>query len=1036
MTARFPRRITAIVFGVALVFLATAGAVASLIVWESRQKAITDHESQTARFVTGSEAALNRALLSVDMLLAGANELLRDSNAASAGNDASSPGPHQLLGNMVRQNLLVRHVAFVDARGAVVASSDRRGEHLPLALPAGFVDSVLAKPVSTLAISAPALSAVTSQKVLYFARAVTLADSSRMLAVAEVQLSLLATIMTQGSGLRDLEVTLERDAGPLLASLPPRDDLTDQQIEPPLHEQTSDGKPRRMAARLSGEPAIVVARPTLHRNLLIVASMPLSAALRDWRRERDLIAWTGVAIGLMILAVACFTHIQLRRQWRSRMELMRSKATLDQALGSMVNGFILLDAEHRVLTWNRSFVAMFPWVGSMIAPGLPFRRIMDETAQHVVHGRGPAGWSALNAPQMAQAHSEQEALLHNGQVIRATRSRTPDGGMVCVYHDITEKRRHTAAIIESKAQLQATLDALPDLLLEVGLDGRCHGHHTPRVPFPAAGLENPVGRTLQELLPPEAASQVMAALREANAKGYSAGRQFERRDQGERNWFEISASRKAVDEAADATVDATAGDPAEDLAGRAEERGARFIVILRDITQSKRAAREIEHLAFYDTLTGLPNRRQLLDRLHQAIGDAARRPGLCALLFLDLDNFKTLNDALGHDVGDVLLKQVAQRLKSCLREGDIVARLGGDEFVVILENLSDQVAVATSQTETVGAAILAHLNQPYQLGAQHHHGTCSIGAALFDARTASIEEVLKQADIAMYRAKTDGGNALRFFEADMQTRITTRAALENELHAAIAAQQFVLHYQSQVTSDNRVLGAEVLVRWHHPVRGLLLPGQFIDVAEDTGLIIPLGLWVLETACSQLAAWSGDPLRRRMQLSVNVSARQFREADFVDQVGRVLARTGADPQKLKLELTESLLHEKVADAVGKMQVLAALGIRFSMDDFGTGYSSLSYMTQLPLSQVKVDKFFVHRIGLDPKVESIILAIIGMARSLELEIVAEGVETPAQRDFLVRHGCGLCQGYLFGVPQPLEIYERELDGKLDRPDPVFS
>jgi len=1029
---RFPRRITAIIYGVALAFLATVGAVASVIVWESRQKAIVDHESQTVRFVAGSEAALNRALLSVDMLLAGANEVLRRSTAASAGDDASRPAPHQLLDNLVRQNLLVRYIAFVDARGAVLASSDRRGDRLPIALPAGFVDSVLAKPVSTLAISVPSVSVVTSQKVLYFARAVTLADGSRMLAVAEVQLSLLATIMTQGAGLRGLEVTLEHDAGPLLASLPPRDDLGGRQIEPVLHEQTSDGKPRRMAARLSGEPAIVVARPTLHRNLLIVASMPLSAALQDWRRERDLIAWTGALIALMIVAVARFAHVQLRRQWRSRMELVRSKATLDQALESMAEGFILLDAEHRVRTWNRSFVAMFPWTASMIAPRLPFQRIMEETAKHVVHSKGPASWSALNAPQLAQEHSEQEALLENGQVIRATRSRTPDGGLVCVYHDITEKRRHTAAIIESKAQLQATLDALPDLLLEVGLDGRCHGHHTPRVPFPAAGLESPVGHTLQELLPADAASQVMAALREAHANGYSAGRQFERRDRGERTWFEISASRKSVGEAADEAILA----PVDDPAGTAASRDARFIVILRDITQSKRAAREIEHLAFYDTLTGLPNRRRLLDRLHQTLGNAAQRPGLCALLFLDLDNFKTLNDALGHDVGDVLLQQVAQRLKSCLREGDTVARLGGDEFVVILEDLDDEIAVAVSQTETVGAAILAHLNQPYPLGTQHHHSTCSIGASLFDARTASIEEVLKQADIAMYRAKTDGGNALRFFEPDMQTRIAARAALENELHAAIAAREFVLHYQSQVTGENRVVGAEVLVRWQHPVRGLLLPGQFIEVAEDTGLIIPMGLWVLETACRQLMAWRNDPRRQHLQLSVNVSARQFREGDFVDQVSRVLARTGADPGKLKLELTESLLHENVADAIGKMEALAALGIQFSMDDFGTGFSSLSYMTQLPLSQVKVDKFFVHRIGLDPKVESIIQAIVGMARSLDLELVAEGVETPAQRDFLLRHGCDLCQGYLFGVPQPLEVYERELDGELPASNLAFA
>lgn len=1002
----FPRRVTAIVYGVAILFLATAASVATVIVWEAHQKTLSDHESQAVRFVAGSEAALNRALLSVDMLLAGANELLRDSTAGSAGVNAGRFEAHRLLDNVVRQNLLVRHVAFVDANGTVIASSDRRGAQLPLALPAGFVRSVLANPVSTLAISAPASSLVTSQNVLFFARAVTLADGARMVGVAEVQLSLLATIMTQGAGIRGLEVTLERDAGPLLASLPPRDDLTGKQIEPALHEQTSDGKPSRMAARLSGLPAIVVARPTLHRNMLIVASIPLTAALRDWRRERDLIAWTAAGIGLMILAVARFTHVQLRRQWRASNELGRSKSTLDQALESMIDGFILLDAENRVLSWNRSFIAMFPWTAPMIAPQLPFRRIMDETARHVVHDRGAADWTALNMPQMNQVHSEQEALLQSGQVIRATRSRTPDGGTVCVYQDITEKRRHTAAIIESKAQLQATLDALPDLLLEVGLDGRCHGYHAPRGPLPVTDVEDPVGRRLQELLPAEAVAEVMSSLREADATGYSAGRQFERRGARDSAWFEISVSRKSV----------------------GDEVDTRFIVILRNITESKLAAHEIEHLAFYDTLTGLPNRRLLLDRLKQAIGatgSPARSSRLCALLFLDLDNFKTLNDALGHDIGDVMLKQVAQRLKDCLREGDMVARLGGDEFVVMLEDLSAQAVVATSQTETMGAAILARLNQPYQLGSQQHHSTCSIGAVLFEAKHASMEEVLKQADIAMYYAKTGGGNALRFFEAGMQTSITARAALENELHTAIASRQFVLHYQSQVTSDNHVTGAEVLVRWQHPLRGLLMPREFIDVAEDTGLIIPLGLWVLETACRQLTAWAADPGRAHLQLSVNVSARQFREDDFVDQVRAVLQRTGADPARLKLELTESLLHDKVIDTIEKMNKLAALGLQFSMDDFGTGYSSLSYMTQLPLSQVKVDKFFVHSIGLNPKVELIIQTIIGMARNLELEIVAEGVETQAQRDFLERHGCLLCQGYLFGMPQALEAYEHALD-----------
>ncbi len=1005
MTQRFSRRVAAVVYGVALLFLGTLATVAASITWEARGRAIENAETQAMRFVGGSEAALNRALLSIDMLLAGAGEQLRAVPRERLAEEAGRPEVQRLIVNLVRQNLLVRFVAFVDADGTPLASSDRRGARLPMALPEGFARSVLAQPLSTMAVSAPIASPATLQKVVFFARAVPLADGSRVLAVAEVQISLLAMVTTQGASIPGLEITLERDAGPLLVSVPARDDLLGRQLEPALSEQTSDGKPVRMAARLSGVPAILVARPTLHRNLLIVASIPLAAALRDWREERDRIAWTGAVIGALILAIAAFTHLQLRRQWQSRQELVRSKATLDQALESMIGGFVLLDADDRVLAWNHSFVAMFPWVRPLLAPQLPFRELVAETARHVVHEGGPPGWMALNMPQLAQDHSEQEAVLEDGRVLHATRSRTPDGGTVCVYQDITEKRRHMAAIVESKAQLQATLEALPDLLLEVGLDGICHGHHAPRVPLPGIQVDQPAGRRLQELLPPQASAEVMAALKEANETGRSSGRQFERRYARSKAWFEISVSRKASGAQAD----------------------PRFIVILRNITESKQAADEVEQLAFYDTLTGLPNRRLLVDRIKHAIDAAPGRSRWSALLFLDLDNFKTVNDAHGHDTGDVMLKQVAQRLTACLRRGDTVARLGGDEFVVMLAELHERRLIATSETEAMGAAILEQLNRPYQLGGQQHHSTCSIGVALFDTADASLDEVIKQADIAMYYAKTAGGNALRFFETSMQTSITARAALENELHAAVEQRQFVLHYQSQVTSEDRVVAAEVLVRWQHPTRGLLAPGEFIAAAEDTGLIIPLGLWVLETACRQLAAWSEDPRRAHLQLSVNVSARQFRTDDFVKQVARVLERTGADPRQLKLELTESLLQFKVADTIAKMKTLAGMGIQFSMDDFGTGFSSLSYMIQLPLNQIKVDKYFVHGIGLNPKVELVIQTIIGMALNLELQIVAEGVETQAQREFLARHGCHLYQGYLFGKPKALEAYEQDLDAQ---------
>jgi diguanylate cyclase (GGDEF)-like protein len=456
-----------------------------------------------------------------------------------------------------------------------------------------------------------------------------------------------------------------------------------------------------------------------------------------------------------------------------------------------------------------------------------------------------------------------------------------------------------------------------------------------------------------------------------------------------------------------------------------DESEPRFIVILRNITDTKLAAREIEHLAFYDVLTGLPNRRLLLQRLEGGVEANARHGRHGALLFLDLDNFKAVNDARGHDMGNVLLKHVAARLNANTRDGDTVARLGGDEFVVMLQGLGEDPAVALRQTAELGEAILAELHEPYLLGAQPYHGTCSMGATLFDGQQQPLEALLKQADIAKYYAKSEGGNAMRFFEAAMQATITARATLESELRTALAGHQFVLHYQSQVTSEGRIVGAEVLLRWQHPTRGLVPPFGFIDLAEETGLIVPLGFWVLEDACKQLEHWGHHPRRRDLELAVNVSARQFREENFVQRVREVLDRTGADPTRLKLELTESLVQDNVAATAEKMKSLAAMGIRFSMDDFGTGYSSLSYMTQLPLNQIKVDKSFVQKIGDDPKVELIIQTIIGMARNLELEVVAEGVETRQQLAFLEKHRCTLYQGYLFSKPVPLAEFEAQLD-----------
>jgi len=456
-----------------------------------------------------------------------------------------------------------------------------------------------------------------------------------------------------------------------------------------------------------------------------------------------------------------------------------------------------------------------------------------------------------------------------------------------------------------------------------------------------------------------------------------------------------------------------------------EENGELIIIgLAEDITERKSTEEQISNLAFFDPLTNLPNRRLLTDRLHQALVSSARVCRKGAVLFLDLDNFKSLNDTLGHEVGDLLLQQVAQRLTSCVRDGDTVARLGGDEFVVVLENLSEHALEATAQTESIGEKILAALSQPYQLAKREYRSTVSIGATLLDGQMTSIEELMKQADIAMYQSKKAGRNTLHLFDPHMQTSVNDHATMEDELHKAIEFHQFQLYYQIQVDNSHQPIGAEVLIRWVHPERGLVFPLKFIPFAEEVGLIRRIGLWVLETACAQIKAWQQDALTRDLVLAVNVSAKQFRQADFVSQVQALVQHHAINPMLLKLELTESLLLEDIEDIISTMDALNKVGIQFSLDDFGTGYSSLQYLKRLPLDQLKIDKSFVRDITSDKSDKAIVKTIIAMANSMNLDVIAEGVETEEQRQFLMSEGCRHFQGYLFGKPVPIEQFEAML------------
>ena len=457
--------------------------------------------------------------------------------------------------------------------------------------------------------------------------------------------------------------------------------------------------------------------------------------------------------------------------------------------------------------------------------------------------------------------------------------------------------------------------------------------------------------------------------------------------------------------------------PIRDAAGKVTH----YVAMKEDITAKKEAEERILHLAYYDSLTNLPNRRLLIDRLQVALAACTQGGHFGALFYVDLDNFKTINDTLGHALGDQLLKQVATRLSVSVTHADTVASLGGDDFFILLPDLGADLGQTETLARALGDRILACFQAPFPVGHAQCRATPSLGVALFGRPQDTVEDLLKQVDLAMYEAKRAGRNTLRFFDSQVQAAVVAEATLEADLRAALERREFGLYYQVQVDDSGKLIGAEALVRWQHPRRGLLAPKAFIGVAERTGLIVPIGAWVLEDACAQLAVWTNQPGMLQFTLAINVSAKQFRQPDFVDQCLEIFARTGVDPNRLKFEPTESLLLEDVDDTVAKMTALRAQGVRFALDDFGTGYSSLTYLRRLPLDQLKIDQSFVHDIPDESNACVIVRTIIVLGQSLGLAVIAEGVETEGQRDFLAANGCSFYQGYLYSRPLPLEEFE---------------
>ncbi len=614
----------------------------------------------------------------------------------------------------------------------------------------------------------------------------------------------------------------------------------------------------------------------------------------------------------------------------------------------------------------------------------------------------------LKSGEIVEFHMEKRLFRKDGRAIWVDLTVSPmwrqgeaPSYHIAVVQDITERRRMQDTLQDNELHLRSILDRLPVGVCLVQSDGR--------MTFRNERFLQICGYTEKEV--PNAEAWWTQAYPDA-----------ELRERTRHHWVEEREKARAGDgtiAAGEYVIRCLDGQRrAVEISGVL--LGEDHLVTMVDLSQRKAAEEEIKYLAFYDPLTQLPNRRLLLDRLQQALAASARRQRSGALLMLDLDNFKTLNETRGHDCGDSLLRQVAQRLRECMHEDHTVARHGGDEFVVVLEDLADSPEEAAARAEVAGQKILGALREPYLLEGEEYHTTVSMGATIFQGLSESVDELLKRADLAMYQAKAAGRNSLQFYDPRVQAVVRARAALELDMRAGLAQGQFELFYQPQM-EGGRITGCEALLRWRHPRDGFISPVSFVPLAEDTGLILPLGEWVLQSACMQLAAWAQQPHLAHLSLAVNVSPRQFHQAGFVPQVLAALAGTGAEARRLKLELTEGLLLQDVEDTIEKMVQLKGYGVGFSLDDFGTGYSSLAYLKRLPLDQLKIDQGFVRDVLTDPNDAAIARTIVALGTSLGLRVIAEGVETEAQRDFLARNHCHAWQGYLLSPPVPVAEFE---------------
>jgi diguanylate cyclase (GGDEF)-like protein len=1005
------RLASAVTLGAGLVSVTLLGGAALVLekAWHTARGSAEVNLERTARVV---ESTVNRQLLQVDIALASLPTLI---TALSRSNgDITADSANRLLRGFNFQAYAFRDILLVHTDGTVWASARPRPRNRPLPVLPRELDA--GPEAGAITVSGPVRNPLTGEWALFLSRSITLPGPGQLHAVAEVPIATLATLLAEAGEAPGLRVVLERANGALLASLP-HDELKIGKIQAgAIGRLRSDGEAFAMPETLVSAPTIAAARPTLYKDITVGVTLETSVAMADWKRDRDRLLAVVLLAELLVLASAGALHAALRRQRRLEEERALATLRLENAIEAMSDGFVMWDADDRLVTCNQKYRELYAVSAPVIHVGARFEDILRQGAalgQYPNIGPDIDAWLDHMIAWHRNSQGSMERLLPDGRWVLVTERRTASGEIVGTRTDITP-------IKNAVGELEAANERArhQNRLFDAALNNMSHGllmvdsgrhvivcNRRFRELFGLGEAEAQPGTSIAEVYRAIVSrgiwgAETMDLIRRRQAEFAKAGRNgtFKTSDA---DGSTLSITQRPMDEGG-------------------------FVAIYEDVTEQQHAESRIRFLAHHDALTRLPNRILFRSRLEEMLVASRTRAQGLALLYLDLDKFKDVNDTLGHPVGDALLEAVGNRLRACLRDSIIVARLGGDEFAVACLS-----ADLPAEAARLGERIIESLSAPYGLDGRQVTVGVSVGIAMATPEMdLDADTLLKNADMALYEAKASGRGVSCFFEPGIESRLYARLELERDLRAALAAEQFELAYQPIFDlGAERVCGFEALIRWQHPARGCVSPAEFIPLAEETELIDEIGGFVLNRACADAARLPGD-----VRIAVNLSPVQLRNDDIVEVVSSALARSGLDPRRLELEITESALLEDNERIASLLARLRSLGARLVLDDFGTGYSSLSYLRRFPFDKIKIDQSFVREMTTRANCVAIVSAVVGLADELGMTATAEGVETQDQLDLVRQVGCLEAQGYLLGRPKPILAAFEILRGTGTPPPPA--